>query len=53
MPDNPALVLVAIGMAGATCQWLAWRTRLPAILFLLLTGLLAGPVSSPGLTGQY
>ena len=45
MPDNPALVLVAIGMAGAACQWLAWRTRLPAILFLLLTGILAGPVS--------
>ncbi len=45
MPDNPALMLVAIGMAGAACQWLAWRTRLPAILFLLLTGLLAGPVS--------
>lgn len=45
MPDNPSLVLVSIGMAGAVCQWLAWRTRLPAILFLLLTGLLAGPVS--------
>ena len=28
---------------GALCQWLAWRMRLPAILPLLLTGLLLGP----------
>ena len=26
-------------------QWLAWSLRVPAILFLLLTGLLLGPVS--------
>lgn len=26
------------------CQWLAWRVRLPAIIFLLLAGILAGPV---------
>ncbi|MGB5325145.1 MAG: cation:proton antiporter, partial [Pseudomonadales bacterium] len=25
------------------CQWLAWRVRLPAILFLLIAGLVAGP----------
>ncbi len=32
-------------MAGALlCQWLAWRVRLPAIIFLLLAGILAGPV---------
>lgn len=30
-------------LAGLLCQWLAWRVRLPAILFLLMTGLLAGP----------
>ena len=29
---------------GVLCQWLAWRMRLPAILPLLLAGLLLGPV---------
>ncbi len=28
---------------GALCNWLAWRVNLPAILFLLLTGLALGP----------
>lgn len=40
-------ILVALGGIGAAallCQWLAWRVRLPAILFLLLSGILAGPV---------
>jgi NhaP-type Na+/H+ or K+/H+ antiporter len=36
--------LAAISLLGAACQWLAWRSRLPAILFLLLTGILVGPV---------
>lgn len=36
--------LAAISLLGAVCQWLAWRSRLPAILFLLLTGILVGPV---------
>ena len=30
-----------IGAAALACQWLAWRLKLPAILFLLLTGILA------------
>ncbi|WP_371877514.1 cation:proton antiporter [Thiovibrio frasassiensis] len=25
------------------CQWLAWRVKLPAILFLLFAGIIAGP----------
>ncbi|MBB6342732.1 NhaP-type Na+/H+ or K+/H+ antiporter [Pseudomonas fluvialis] len=33
-----------IGIASLFSQWLAWRLRLPAILFLLLCGILAGPV---------
>ena len=33
-----------IGLAALGCQWLAWRLKLPAILFLLLSGILAGPV---------
>jgi NhaP-type Na+/H+ or K+/H+ antiporter len=28
-----------IGAAALACQWLAWRLKLPAILFLLLTGI--------------
>ncbi|GAJ70135.1 LOW QUALITY PROTEIN: NhaP-type Na+/H+ and K+/H+ antiporters [Vibrio sp. JCM 18904] len=31
------------GVIGLGCQWLAWRLRLPAILFLLLAGLIVGP----------
>ncbi len=33
-------LLIGIGFAA---QWLAWRTRLPAILYLLLSGALLGP----------
>jgi NhaP-type Na+/H+ or K+/H+ antiporter len=42
---SPTTALVAIVLAGAVCQVLAWRVRLPAILFLLLAGILLGPVS--------
>lgn len=31
--------------AGITAQWLAWRTKLPAILVLLVFGIVAGPVT--------
>jgi len=34
-----------VGVLGLVCQWVAWRLRMPAILFLLLTGIVAGPVS--------
>ncbi len=40
---NEALVLSAVGVIGLGCQWLAWRLRLPAILFLLLAGIVIGP----------
>ena len=33
-------LLLSLGLA---CQWLAWRMRVPAILPLLLTGMLLGP----------
>lgn len=35
--------IVAVLGAGVLAQWLAWRTRLPAILFLLMAGAIAGP----------
>ncbi|UPG94816.1 cation:proton antiporter [Luteibacter aegosomatissinici] len=38
------LLTLMLGI-GFLCQWLAWRVRLPAILFLLLAGILAGPVT--------
>ena len=38
------MLLSLIGLLGFACQWLAWRVRLPAILFLLLTGIAMGPV---------
>ena len=38
-------VLAGLILLGFGCQWLAWRTRLPAILFLLIAGLLLGPVT--------
>ena len=37
--------LAGIGLAIVACQWLAWKLRLPAILFLLLCGLLLGPIA--------
>jgi CPA1 family monovalent cation:H+ antiporter len=42
---EPLIVLAAIIVGGVAAQWLAWRARLPAILFLLGLGLLAGPVA--------
>ncbi|MEX6501217.1 cation:proton antiporter [Pseudomonas zhanjiangensis] len=38
------LAFAAIGASALICQWLAWRSRLPAILPLLVCGILAGPV---------
>ena len=37
--------LALIVSLGVFAQWLSWRLRLPAILLLLLLGLLAGPLS--------
>lgn len=41
------LGLMLAGMLGIgfLAQWLAWRAKLPAILFLLLAGILLGPVA--------
>lgn len=43
IPD--LLMLGLIGMLGFSCQILAWRIKVPAILFLLLTGIILGPVT--------
>lgn len=44
MSASIVLVLASIGIASLFCQWLAWRVRMPAILFLLAGGIAAGPV---------
>lgn len=43
-PSDILFRLGAIGVTALACQWLAWRLRLPAILFLLLAGVAAGPL---------
>ncbi|OHV12953.1 cation:proton antiporter [Kushneria phosphatilytica] len=43
--SEPALLLALIGLLSLVCQWGAWRMRLPAILPLLIVGIVAGPVT--------
>ncbi len=38
--------LAGIIVLGIFAQWLAWRTRVPAILPLIIIGLLVGPIST-------
>jgi NhaP-type Na+/H+ or K+/H+ antiporter len=42
-PFDIALQISLLLMLGVFCQWLAWRMRLPAILLLLIAGLVLGP----------
>lgn len=42
-PALISLALVTVVVLGVLAQWLAWRTRLPSILILLLTGFAVGP----------
>ncbi|MGM0767829.1 MAG: cation:proton antiporter [Pseudomonadota bacterium] len=44
MPVSTVLLLASIGVLSLFCQWLAWRVRMPAILFLLAGGIAAGPL---------
>ncbi len=40
-----SLLLSFIVCIGFLAQWIAWRSRLPAILFLLISGVVLGPVT--------
>lgn len=40
---SESLLPLALLVLGFLCQWLAWRVQLPAILFLLLAGIVLGP----------
>ncbi len=40
-----ALMLILVLGVGFLGQWLAWRAKLPAIVFLLLAGIVLGPIA--------
>ncbi|MFC6438941.1 cation:proton antiporter [Bowmanella sp. JS7-9] len=42
--QNLTLLLVMVGLLSIGCQYLAYRIKVPAILPLLVTGILVGPV---------
>ena len=43
--NDLTISLVLVGLLSITCQFLAFRIKLPAILFLLLAGIVIGPVT--------
>ncbi len=44
MVENLLPAIAALVVLCALCQWIAWRVKLPAIIFLLLAGILGGPI---------
>lgn len=44
MSTEILITLAGIGLLTILAQWAAWVVRLPAILFLLLAGIVAGPL---------
>ncbi|MEQ4532211.1 MAG: cation:proton antiporter, partial [Mixta sp.] len=45
MPLSAPLLLVIIGFSSLIAQWIAWLLRLPAILPLLVFGIILGPIT--------
>ena len=45
MDEHILVGLSAVVALGISAQWFAWRTKLPAILVLLIFGIVAGPVT--------
>lgn len=45
MALSTPLMLVLIGLSALLAQWAAWSLRLPAILLLLLFGVILGPIT--------
>ncbi len=45
MSENFILGLSLILIIGIAAQWIAWRLKFPAILLLLISGIIAGPVT--------
>ena len=46
------LALAGIVILGILAQWFAWKLKIPAILPLILIGLLVGPVASEYLSAD-
>ncbi len=44
MLEHPLPAIATLAALCALCQWLAWRLKQPSIVFLLMAGLLIGPV---------
>jgi len=44
MPESIIVTFALVFVACILCQWAAWLLKLPAIIFLLLTGIVAGPL---------
>lgn len=44
MHDTVLLIIAFSIVACSFCQWIAWRLKVPAIVFLLFAGILGGPV---------
>ena len=42
---TPVMAIALVGVLGVGAQWLAWRLKLPAIVLMLLAGILIGPVT--------
>ncbi|MFT5133719.1 MAG: NhaP-type Na+/H+ or K+/H+ antiporter [Gammaproteobacteria bacterium] len=45
MQADILISLATIGILGIACQWLAWYVHLPSIMFLLVCGLIIGPIT--------
>lgn len=45
MGESVLIGLTSVIVLGVSAQWMAWRLNMPPILFLLVFGLLAGPVT--------
>ncbi|MDT0582140.1 MULTISPECIES: sodium:proton antiporter [Alteromonadaceae] len=43
--DDPLIPLVIVGLLSIACQYFAFKIRVPAILPLLIVGIVAGPVT--------
>lgn len=44
--NSGIISLALVPLLGIAGQWIAWRTRMPSIIVLLLLGFLAGPIFS-------
>jgi NhaP-type Na+/H+ or K+/H+ antiporter len=44
MPENILFAFALVVFFGVAGQWLAWRVKLPSIIFFLFIGALAGPI---------